>query len=79
MKVQCCVCKRTKRDGTWQPALHIDNEASHTYCPDCSRKALAEIKAFKRTRRPRAARTVETPHVSRSHFFQRPWQIDSSF
>ena len=47
LQVQCCVCRRI-RDGHAWIAAKPDNrmDCSHTYCPDCHRKAMAEVELF---------------------------------
>ena len=48
MKVQCCVCKRVRKDGRWVRESREDLRAestSHGYCPRCADKVLQEIRA----------------------------------
>ncbi|MBX7258849.1 MAG: hypothetical protein K1Y02_20975 [Candidatus Hydrogenedentes bacterium] len=48
MKVQCCVCHKTRIGGVWvatatTPAT--DESISHGYCPPCAEAAFAELRA----------------------------------
>lgn len=49
MEVQCCVCKRIRKDDHWvRPArTEAVNAAamSHGYCPRCASKVLEDIRA----------------------------------
>ena len=50
MKVQCCVCKKIRRDTGWRtPTTEelFDPRASHGYCPQCAEKAFGEIRRCK--------------------------------
>ena len=46
MVVQCCVCKKVRRQsGEWAAfAPPTPSETSHGYCPRCAEIALAEIR-----------------------------------
>lgn len=47
MLVQCCVCKKVRKGGTW---THVSEKelasqhVSHGYCPKCAAEAFAEIR-----------------------------------
>ncbi len=49
MIIQCCVCKKVRRDGVWVKADSQelqDSQVSHSYCPACAEIASQEIKAL---------------------------------
>lgn len=48
--VQCCVCKKIKRDGIFVTPMAdelIGKQISHGYCPVCVAAVYAEIAACK--------------------------------
>lgn len=51
MKVQCCVCKKIRRDAGWGTTTAeelFDPRASHGYCPECAEKAFGELRRGRR-------------------------------
>jgi hypothetical protein len=53
MKVQCCVCKKVRTEGSWEtvPGPFTGGEPiSHGYCPVCADAAFAELRAYHRIR-----------------------------
>ena len=53
---QCCVCKKIRfDDDTWSasPVGYKDDtmNISHTYCPECFKIAMIEVKAFSKAKR----------------------------
>lgn len=49
MHVQCCVCKKFKKNEEWMETPSHSQEfreakISHTYCPHCLSQAMEEIK-----------------------------------
>lgn len=51
MTIQCCVCKKVRREERWTRATQKelrDEAVSHGYCPSCAKKAFAEIRATQR-------------------------------
>ena len=48
MLIQCCVCKKFRHEGRWGTAATIvnhDGRISHSYCPECARRAFEELQA----------------------------------
>ena len=48
MQVQCCVCKRVRKEGRWERLKRreaLQGEVSHGYCPRCASKVLEELRA----------------------------------
>lgn len=48
MQVQCCVCKRVRREGHWvrlKRAETLRDNVSHGYCPRCASKVLEDIRS----------------------------------
>ncbi|MBN2307414.1 MAG: hypothetical protein JXR94_00495 [Candidatus Hydrogenedentes bacterium] len=47
MIVQCCVCKKVRKDGHWvelRTPLRKGAFVSHGYCPVCAAKAFEEVR-----------------------------------
>jgi hypothetical protein len=48
MQVQCCVCKRVRKEDRWVRANRaeaLNPSVSHGYCPRCASKVLEDIRA----------------------------------
>jgi len=47
MRVQCCVCKKVKKNGAWRevPKTIGTEPVSHSYCPACLSEAEAAFRA----------------------------------
>ena len=58
MKVQCCVCHKSRIGGVWvatNPSHNSDESISHGYCPSCAEAAFAELRAAQKpTRRKKS-------------------------
>jgi hypothetical protein len=50
MKTQCCVCFKIKCGESWKPHP-VAIQASHTYCPECTKKVREEIKILRESRK----------------------------
>ena len=51
MLIQCCVCKKFRRNGQWHAGARLaehDGRISHSYCPECAERAFEELKAVYR-------------------------------
>ena len=49
MVVQCCVCKKIRKNDAWimaAPTTHREAVTSHGYCPNCAKDAFREIKEY---------------------------------
>lgn len=48
MLIQCCVCKRIRRDEIWVDSHWVDltreNHMSHGYCPACAEAAYSNFR-----------------------------------
>lgn len=47
--VKCCECDRIRVEGQWIPEPQKGREGhvySHSYCPDCLRRIMAQIEAW---------------------------------
>ena len=44
MHVQCCVCGRVRSGERWaSPRAPLPGSVSHGFCPECYRRAMAEL------------------------------------
>ncbi|MFT5240418.1 MAG: hypothetical protein ACI9X0_001391 [Kiritimatiellia bacterium] len=49
--IQCCDCKRTREGRSWTPKPTFPSDSvSHTYCPNCLRKAMGQVAKNESTR-----------------------------
>lgn len=45
MTIQCCKCKKIRADGKWiSLGRTLHDGVSHSYCPACLDRAIAEIR-----------------------------------
>ena len=47
--VKCCECNRIRMEDRWLPDIHQHAERvsySHSYCPDCLCKIMAQLEAW---------------------------------
>ena len=52
MIIQCCTCFKLRVDGRWvDTGLKSSILASHTYCPECEKKAFEAINKIKEARK----------------------------
>ena len=48
MVIQCCVCRKIRQGTSWVAAQQTPqnrNEVSHSYCPECAKRAIEEIRS----------------------------------
>ena len=61
LEVQCCVCRRLRREDDWVVVANPDAyaaAASHGYCPECAQQAFEEIRKARN-----AGKTYTFPHM----------------
>ena len=59
MRVQCCVCGKTRKGVDWVQSQDADkgqDRVSHGYCPKCAAKAFRQI-----SKRQRQTTILNTP------------------
>lgn len=59
MVVQCCKCKKVRRNGAWEPAAQtLEGPVTHTYCPPCEQRVYLEIFSFQASQARHAGATL---------------------